>query len=608
MSVVPFSLRPQPLPKDAKSDEVIRAYNDRMAELRHDFAILQPVADQVFNVRHFGAVGNGVTDDTAAIQAAITAASAAGGGTVYLPVATYRITSALAPVSSVWIRGDGVTSRIVQATSGQNIFSGTSVSNCAITNLRASGYGAGGTANGIRLESATRALIRDVWVDEASLHGIFLLTCALTHIRDCHISDWNGATNSGANLQSCTDSTVSGCEIHGGAWIGINLDICVECRAFDNTIYDNGHSGVNVYNAALRNIVANNTVRDLTGGSGIVVDGGSTDEALDNLVIGNVVDNTPTRGISTRQSSRTAIVGNIVRLAAQHAGIYVHDTVSSPLISGNTVLGCTDSGIRIAGTTVTNAAIVGNLCRSNGQRGIWTSNNFTLITGNSCYDNGTEGIYVPAGNCVVSGNHCLDNSQTTPGADDGISVGNSRCVVTGNFSGNTAAAGSQRYGLNITGGSYTRVSNNMLLNNASGDLVDGGTATLFPGRLVADGWYYDNLGTGVAATEMTRAVGRFRPVRAGFLLGVIITSTVARTAGTCTATVWKKSSGLSGAAGATTGLAATLNGTNVGRAATSQDSELDSFIAGDELFVKLESDGSWAPTTADIRVAIEIED
>ncbi len=48
---------------------------------------------EVFDVKHiiFGAVGDGITDDTAAVQAAIDAASAAGGGTVYFPPGVYLL-------------------------------------------------------------------------------------------------------------------------------------------------------------------------------------------------------------------------------------------------------------------------------------------------------------------------------------------------------------------------------------------------------------------------------------------------------------------------------------------------------------------------------------
>jgi polygalacturonase len=44
------------------------------------------------SVKDFGAVGNGVTDDTAALQAAIDAVHAAGGGTILFPTGTYMIT------------------------------------------------------------------------------------------------------------------------------------------------------------------------------------------------------------------------------------------------------------------------------------------------------------------------------------------------------------------------------------------------------------------------------------------------------------------------------------------------------------------------------------
>ena len=48
----------------------------------------------IHNVKAYGASGNGVTDDTAFIQAAINAAEAMGG-TVYFPPGKYRYTSTL---------------------------------------------------------------------------------------------------------------------------------------------------------------------------------------------------------------------------------------------------------------------------------------------------------------------------------------------------------------------------------------------------------------------------------------------------------------------------------------------------------------------------------
>jgi hypothetical protein len=49
----------------------------------------------VVNVKDFGAVGDGVADDIVQIQAAIDAAYAAGGGLVYVPPGTYRITTSI---------------------------------------------------------------------------------------------------------------------------------------------------------------------------------------------------------------------------------------------------------------------------------------------------------------------------------------------------------------------------------------------------------------------------------------------------------------------------------------------------------------------------------
>lgn len=68
-----------------------------------------------FSVLDYGAAGNSVADDTAEIQAAIDAAEAAGGGVVYIPRGTYRISSSLVNDSQkVKIVGAGIGQTIIK--------------------------------------------------------------------------------------------------------------------------------------------------------------------------------------------------------------------------------------------------------------------------------------------------------------------------------------------------------------------------------------------------------------------------------------------------------------------------------------------------------------
>jgi hypothetical protein len=73
------------------------------------------------NVRDFGAVGDGVTDDTAALLAAIAVPVAARGGVVYAPQGKYRFNQTLVlgdplAFTSVQLRGDGPFNTLFQWT------------------------------------------------------------------------------------------------------------------------------------------------------------------------------------------------------------------------------------------------------------------------------------------------------------------------------------------------------------------------------------------------------------------------------------------------------------------------------------------------------------
>lgn len=60
-----------------------------------------------FNVKDYGAIGNGITDDTIAIQNAIIALTGSGGGILYFPFGTYSTIGGFNIAAPCIIRGDG---------------------------------------------------------------------------------------------------------------------------------------------------------------------------------------------------------------------------------------------------------------------------------------------------------------------------------------------------------------------------------------------------------------------------------------------------------------------------------------------------------------------
>jgi hypothetical protein len=71
---------------------------------KNEIEALQTIA--AASVKQFGATGNGVTDDTAAIQAAINAVEAAGGGLVFIPAGVYIISASLNLRANVLVQGE----------------------------------------------------------------------------------------------------------------------------------------------------------------------------------------------------------------------------------------------------------------------------------------------------------------------------------------------------------------------------------------------------------------------------------------------------------------------------------------------------------------------
>lgn len=89
----------------------------------------------VVSVKDFGAVGNGIADDTVAIQAAITA-TATTKFAVYFPAGTYRITSTLSWAGEQALIGDGARASIIALDSASSSAAAITVTTSNYPNLR----------------------------------------------------------------------------------------------------------------------------------------------------------------------------------------------------------------------------------------------------------------------------------------------------------------------------------------------------------------------------------------------------------------------------------------------------------------------------------------
>ncbi len=125
---------------------------------------VQDTGGEIYNVKAYGAAGDGITDDTDAIRAAFAAAtsSTSHGGTVYLPSGTYVITHNLPLLSRVDIEGSNATVRVAASIDAFANETGGAVSNIRVSNLNVQAGNSVAPGSAFKLTSVANSLFENV--------------------------------------------------------------------------------------------------------------------------------------------------------------------------------------------------------------------------------------------------------------------------------------------------------------------------------------------------------------------------------------------------------------------------------------------------------------
>ncbi|WP_274362876.1 right-handed parallel beta-helix repeat-containing protein [Paenibacillus thermotolerans] len=174
------------------------------------------VYDDALNIKWFGAKGDGVTDDSAAIQACVNAATHA---TVYIPDGVFKVTSTIVVPQLTSIRGNGYASQLLGSACDcltftvSNGLSPVVVEKFAIFGDSAANYTAINVPGNATLQRTTGITFSNIYI---AYYGTGMSLRGVWHSRvyGCYMNDvWTGIKVIGQSVKNVIDS----CQIIRGA-------------------------------------------------------------------------------------------------------------------------------------------------------------------------------------------------------------------------------------------------------------------------------------------------------------------------------------------------------------------------------------------------------
>jgi hypothetical protein len=345
----------------------------------------------VMSVKDFGAVGDGVANDTTAIQAAI---DASYGKKLFFPKGQYRITSTLivdvyanAGVNNLGVHlfGEamgplsgtlsGTRLQIVGNIDGINVRNTTATPGDAkiiIEDMMIYGDGANATGgSGIIANLANNLLLRNLWIQEFRNHGIDLYRCFCSAVEDCTILRcrvWGIYINEAFNLSSLRRLKIYGCGRSYSNTSQGSLTLTGSGNENLGVIIENvdvSYAGLSAYalfkrsNSTLTNIVVSggtatattSAAHGLSTGNQIGITGASVDLTLNSIyaatatVTGSNTFTFPTSAANGTYTESTLIIGpaSYGFVIAHTRGLILHgyseDTTGPTLYLGSGTTG-----------------------------------------------------------------------------------------------------------------------------------------------------------------------------------------------------------------------------------------------------------------------------